>query len=829
MPSASFTLDHAAHITSWSPAAAAWFGRPPDAVLGRHSRSIFEGAALYALAEASANAALGDDYSRVLTVTAGDGAPHDVLLNCSPLTESDGRSRGLLCQVSEVAGTRGAPGVRDDSADAGSATGAGEEAAPAGLLSRPDEVQAAFMDAFVRKSPHGMGVLDADLRYVLVNDALAEFNGIPAREHIGRTVSEVVRPADRGEYEKHLRRVLETGEPLHNVLISGRTQGHRDRDRVWSVTFFRLTYGDGRVLGLGGLIVDVTQRQTALLEASAVRQRLDLVNRAGSKVGTTLEMAETARELADFAVPEFADVTTVEMRQDFLDGARFPDPAEDVATRRVAGRGELDDPASRWHFSETGGEYIHPVGSPAHKCLSSGRPWHDEKLAGAPLADLTSAQGEPGLRDHGLGSVVMVPLVARGRCLGLVTFGRSVDREPLDDDDRLVAEELTGRAALNLDNARMYDDERRIALALQRNMLPGENDLPVRPGLEIGYHYWSTSRSANVGGDWFDVIPLSGHRVALVVGDMMGHDIHAAAGMGQLRTAMHTLARLDLEPVDLLKRLDDIVEFSPAMQHATCVYAVYNTVTRECSIANAGHPAPMLRHADSTTAMIPVDAGIPLGIGLGTPEFAVTDLVLPEGATLALYTDGLIERRGKDIDEGIEALRTALAAPGPSILSVQRWCDSVVGKLTDWTDGDDLAVLMVRATPMPEHRSARWTISAEAGAASRARALVDETLHAWGLDELRDTARLLTNELVTNAFRHARGDIGLQLAKGGTLVVEVSDRDERLPHRAEPAAEPATEGQWGRGLTLVDKLAQKWGARSITSGKVVWFELALTR
>jgi anti-sigma regulatory factor (Ser/Thr protein kinase) len=254
------------------------------------------------------------------------------------------------------------------------------------------------------------------------------------------------------------------------------------------------------------------------------------------------------------------------------------------------------------------------------------------------------------------------------------------------------------------------------------------------------------------------------------------------------------------------------------------VYAVYNTVTRECSVANAGHPAPMLRQADRTTAMIEVDSGIPLGVGIGNPEFAVTDLVLPEGGTLVLYTDGLIERRGKDIDDGIESLRVALSDPEPSIPSVQQWCDSVVGELTDWTDGDDLAVLMARAKPMPDHRSARWVVAAEPDAASRARALVGRTLHDWGLDELLDTTQLLTNELVTNAYRHARGEIGLQMAKGGTLVVEVSDQDERLPHRAE--ATP--ECQWGRGLTLVDGLAQKWGARSITSGKVVWFELPLT-
>ncbi|SCK38204.1 SpoIIE family protein phosphatase [Streptomyces sp. WMMB 322] len=816
MPTASFTIDHASHVTSWSPAAAAWFGRPAAAVLGRHCRVLFAETAQSALAEARGRAAAGENYRRVVPVTFGDGVQQDVLLSCSPLWEDgaqggtrgqpEGRAAtGLLCEVSD-------PAQHD-----GGGAGGGKAA------SAPDGALAPFMDAFVQTSPHGMGILDTDLRYVMVNDVLARFNGVPAEDHVGRSVSEIVRPADRGEYEKHLRKVMETGVPLHNVLISGRTEGHRDRDRVWSVTFFRLTAQDGRVLGLGGLIVDVTQRETALLEASAVRQRLDMVNQAGSKVGTTLDMTKTARELTEFVVPDFADVATVEIRTDFLDGSAFADHGVPVSTVLLAGRAAADGPSGSPRSAVSGSRHEHPVGSPAHTSLFSGLSWHTERPDEEQAAALASEAALPCLREAGLGSVVMAPLVARGLCLGLVTFGRSAQRDPLDEDDRRVAEELTARTALNLDNARMYDEERRTALALQRNMLPGEREIPVRQGLEIGYHYWSTSRSADVGGDWFDVIPLSGHRVALVVGDMMGHDIHAAAGMGQLRTAMHTLARLDLEPVDLLTRLDNIVESSPAMQHATCLYAVYNTVTRECSIASAGHPPPMLRHRDSSTGPVPVEPGVPLGIGLGVPDYPVTDLVLPEGGTLVLYTDGLIEQRGKDIDEGIEALKSALTAPGPSVLSVQKWCDNVVGKLAPWSAGDDLAVLMARATPMPGHRSVRWILPPEAPMASRARQLIDRTLTDWGLGALRETARLLANELVTNAFQHGRGDVGIQLAKGASLVVEVSDGDERLPHRAELTA----DGQWGRGLVLVNELAGKWGARSVTSGKVVWFELPI--
>jgi serine phosphatase RsbU (regulator of sigma subunit)/anti-sigma regulatory factor (Ser/Thr protein kinase) len=424
------------------------------------------------------------------------------------------------------------------------------------------------------------------------------------------------------------------------------------------------------------------------------------------------------------------------------------------------------------------------------------------------------------LRESGIRSLVIVPLMARGRMLGLVRFGRSLRREPMNADDLKLAHELAARAALCLDNAQMYSNERRIAVTLQRNMLPGEKDIPHRPGLEIAHQYRPSTRAARVGGDWFDVIPLSGHRIALVIGDMMGHDIQAAANMGQLRAAMRTLARLDLEPVDLLGRLDDVVQRDAAIQYATCVYAVYDTVTRLCSIANAGHPAPLLRHRDRSTEVVPVSPGVPLGVGVGDPEFTVTDLVLPEDSTLVLYTDGLIERRGEDIDAGLDALRQALTQPAAD---VQELCDQVVERLHRRAEEDDLAVLMARAPFVPGHRSARWKMRPDPKSASHARALVRSTLASWDLDGLVDVTELLVSELVTNAVRHARGEIELRLAKGGTLVCEVADGDERMPRRYQ--ADAADER--GRGLLLVGELADDWGTRPTALGKVVWFEHAL--
>ncbi|MCM2579542.1 SpoIIE family protein phosphatase [Streptomyces meridianus] len=790
---ASFVVDGGARITSWGTDAAAWFGRSAEEVLGQHCGLLFGEDAHEVLADASVRAAAGEIHTTVLPATLGDGTRRDVLVTCSPLSEITGRP-ALLCQVADV-----------------------EELSS-------NEVRTAFVDALMRKSPLGLGVLDNDLRYVLVNDTLADFNGVPAPDHLGRRVGELVRAADGGEYEKRLRRVLETGESLRNLLIACRTEGRPDRDRVWSVSFFRLTGNENQVLGLGGMIFDVTERETALLDASAVRQRLSLVNQAGTEVGTSLGMAETARELTDFAVPEFADAAIVELRREFLESGRHRPAGEPVPTLRIAARSVLDDPVARLLFTVSGRERMHPVGSPVHEVVCTGRAWRSRVLTSRTLAELAPDDGTVGLSPaRGPGSLILAPLKARGRCLGFVAFARSTEREPLDADDVKVAEELATRTAISLDNARLYDEERRVAIALQRNMLPDAKDVAGRPGLDIAYHYWSTGSSARVGGDWFDVIPLSGHRVALVVGDMMGHDIHAAAGMGQLRTAMHTLAELDLDPVDLFVRLDGIVENNPAMDHATCVYAVYNTVTRRCSIANAGHPPPVLRYSDRTTEVARVDPGMPLGTGLGGPEFTVVDLELPEDSILVLYTDGLVERRSRDIDVGIEALRAALAAPVPSGLSVQQVCDDTVAALENGINDDDLAVLMARAPAVPDHRSARWTVPPVPGSAPRARELVGRAMRDWGLEALMDTAQLLMSELVTNAVRHARGDIEIQMAKGETLVVEVSDDDERLPHRAH-----VTElDEKGRGLAVVDGIARGWGARSVRSGKVVWFELPL--
>jgi anti-sigma regulatory factor (Ser/Thr protein kinase) len=336
----------------------------------------------------------------------------------------------------------------------------------------------------------------------------------------------------------------------------------------------------------------------------------------------------------------------------------------------------------------------------------------------------------------------------------------------------------------------------------------------------VAHHYRPSSNAAQVGGDWFDVIALSGHRVAFAVGDVMGHDLHAAANMGQLHTPMRTLPQLDLEPTDLLTRLDEAVRKGTTTRYATCVYAVCDTVTRECRIVSAGHPPPLLRHADGTTEVVAVTPGPPLGVAADDPQFAVTDIVLPQGGTLVLYTDGLIEHRGEDIDAGIKNLRAVLAEERGSVYDL---CERVAARLSRSVAEDDLAILMARLTTGPEHGFAAWHLDPRPESASLARSHIRQTLRDWDLLDLVDAATLLASELVTNAIRYAYGAIELRLAKGGALICEVSDADIRVPRRRHPG--PDEEG--GRGLAVVSEYSRSWGTRPTADGKVVWFELPL--
>jgi anti-sigma regulatory factor (Ser/Thr protein kinase) len=328
-----------------------------------------------------------------------------------------------------------------------------------------------------------------------------------------------------------------------------------------------------------------------------------------------------------------------------------------------------------------------------------------------------------------------------------------------------------------------------------------------------------------VGGDWFDVIPLAGARVALVVGDIVGHGMHAAATMGRLRTAVYNFSMLDLPPDDLLAHLDDLVgridkdEAAPGaaapIAGATCLYAIYDPVSRCCQLARAGHLPPALVHPDGTVELLDVPAGPPLGLG-GLP-FEAVERQLPEGSRLVLYTDGLVEDRTRDIDVGLDLLRESLAGPGRT---PEQTCAAVLDALLPEDPKDDIALLIARTRALPDDRIARWEVPSDPAAVAEVRAAAERRLTEWGLDDLAFTTELVLSELITNAIRHATGPITVRLLRDRHLICEVADSSSTAPH----LRYAATTDEGGRGLFLVAQFAESWGTRYTAEGKIIWVE-----
>jgi GAF domain-containing protein/anti-sigma regulatory factor (Ser/Thr protein kinase) len=557
-------------------------------------------------------------------------------------------------------------------------------------------------------------------------------------------------------------------------------------------------------------------RQEALRQANAAQGRLALLNDASVRIGTTLDLQRTAEELIEVVLPRFADFATVDLLASVMRGDEPGSPAlyEPVVLQAVAA-GEAH-PSGLRSIADTVGEIstFDPTKGYA-KSLRTGRPLVIPVVDEESLSRIAKMPERvaPGLA-AGIHSYLMVPLRARGVVLGGAEFIRMQDREPFGQADIALAEELTARAALCIDNARLYRRERATALTLQRSLLP--QDVHRTLGMEIAHRYLPSSVVSEVGGDWFDVVPLSCGRVALVVGDVMGHGIRAAATMGQLRTVARTLATLDMEPEHVLSRLDEVAAGSGDDQFATCVCAVYDPVERTGTVASAGHLPPVAVAPDGTTRLIDVPPGAPLGVG-GVP-FESVEFSLPEGSILALYTDGLVERRGRDLDEGIDLLRHALAGRGGSL---EEECEAVLSALLPSGGEDDVALIMAEAVPLDPERIATLALSDDRRVAGQARRFTQAKLREWGLSALTELAELLVSELVTNALRHADRPRQLRLFRDRTLTVEVADSDPQTPIQRGPAEDE--EG--GRGIQLVDQLARRWGSRATRHGKVVWFEL----
>ncbi|MDO0916561.1 SpoIIE family protein phosphatase [Streptomyces sp. DT2A-34] len=560
-----------------------------------------------------------------------------------------------------------------------------------------------------------------------------------------------------------------------------------------------------------------------------LQRKLIVINEAGTRIGTTLDITHTAQELADVGTDHFADVVTVDLVDAAFREAPSNPAADSPALRRIAQQSVGGDSPNS--AVDTGQIHTYPEGSEAARALVTGHSLLQVTSSDNPSGWAESPDRSPTLHVSGIHSMLLVPLCARGSTLGLVQFLRHQTAVPFDDDDLLLAQEIASRAAVNIDNARRYTHERSTALTLQRSLL--SHHVPEQSAVETASRYLPSGSRAGVGGDWYDVIPLSGARVALVVGDVVGRGINAAATMGRLRTAVRTLADIDLPPDELLTHLDDVVirlqseeERDSDEISATCLYAVYDPVSRQCSIASAGHVVPTVltpRTADGVpdcraVAIPEMPIGPPLGLG-GFP-FEAAQFELPEGSLLALYTDGLIESRTRDVDTALTLLRRTLArAP----VSLEDTCDILLSALQPGSPIDDIALLMARTRVLDADHIATLDIPPDPAVVSRARAYASDQLAAWGLEEMVFSTELMVSELVTNAIRYGKGPIQLRLILESALTCEVSDTSSTAPHMRRARA--FDEG--GRGLLLVAQIAARWGTRHSRDGKVIWAEQPL--
>ncbi|MFD4261578.1 SpoIIE family protein phosphatase [Streptomyces sp. NPDC058534] len=663
-------------------------------------------------------------------------------------------------------------------------------------------------DAVLHSVREGVLITGSDGRLLLANDEARRLLDLPAQAE-GRHVTDLGLEAGAAE--------LLAAE----LLASGRVatdEVHLAGDRLLAVNV-RPVDQHGSPAGSVATLRDTTELRALAGRAEGARERLRLLYEAGVRIGTTLEVVRTAEELAEVAVPRFADFVTVELLAPVLRGEEPTGASTEMC--RAAMRGIREDPPL-YHS----GEPIRLISAdPLDAGVADGHSVLQSDLAASD--DWRAQDPEQAQRavDYGIHSLISVPLRARGVVLGVANFWRS-DHPPFEQDDLSLAEELAARAAGAIDNARRYTRERTLAVTLQRSLLP--RALPEQSAVEVAHRYLPAQ--AGAGGDWFDVIPLPSARVALVVGDVVGHGLHAAATMGRLRTAVHNFSTLDLPPDELLAHLDELVARidadeaaeggSEGISGATCLFAIYDPVAGVCTFARAGHPGPALVRPDGTVTFPEVPASPPLGVGGGLP-FETAELQLPEGSSLVLYTDGLVENGHRDHDTGLDLLRDALAHPDRS---PEQHCQAVFDALRPARPTDDIALLIARTRLLDPGRVAEWDIPAEPAAVSQVRTDVSRRLEDWDLDQVIFTTELVVSELVTNAIRYGTPPIRLRLLHDRNHVIcEVTDGSSTSPH----LRRAATTDEGGRGLFLITQYTQRWGTRYMARGKVIWTEQTL--
>ncbi|MEU5213138.1 SpoIIE family protein phosphatase [Streptomyces sp. NPDC020742] len=692
-------------------------------------------------------------------------------------------------------------------------------------------------EAVLHAVREGVLIIGHDGRLILANDEARRLLDLPEDADTAR------RPIAELGLEPRLTALLTSGrEATDEVYLAG--------DRLLAVNV-RPTAPHGGPAGSAVTLRDSTELRALSGRAEVAQERLKLIYDAGLRIGTTLDVGRTAAELADVAVPRFADVVSVELLEPVLRGEE-PESAVGIDLRRMVVRGVAPERA----IYQVGDALRFVPGTPMAASLATGRPLLVDDLLRSDEWRRPDLEATRRLLDARIRSLITVPLQARGVVLGLVSFWRSDQADDFQEEDLAFAEELTARAAVAIDNARRYTREHTTAVTLQRSLLP--QTLPEQSALEVAHRYLPAH--AGVGGDWFDVIPLPGARVALVVGDVVGHGLHAAATMGRLRTAVHNFSALDLPPDELLNHLDELVSHidmdearaagsdrqepgDPAdempwpgigsdtdgglpnggragITGATCLYAIYDPVAGLVTLARAGHVGPAVVRPDGSVTFPEVPVSPPLGLG-GSMPVETAQLTLTEGSRLVLYTDGLVEDRDRDIGTGLELLRTALASGTDR--TPDQTCATVLEALLPEHPSDDIALLVARTRLLDPGRVAEWDVDSDPAAVAPVRAACLRMLESWGLTSIEFTTELILSELITNAIRYGAQPIRVRLLYDRALICEVSDGTSASPH----LRRAATTDEGGRGLFLVAQFAQRWGTRYTPGGKVIWTEQSL--
>ncbi|WP_265567951.1 SpoIIE family protein phosphatase [Streptomyces hygroscopicus] len=669
------------------------------------------------------------------------------------------------------------------------------------------------MDALFHQSPTGLLILDTDLRVLRLNLTRPVLHEAPPEPIVGRHVTDVYDLSAPGEVEAMLGGVLESGTPARGQLVGMRPKGAPGPEYLFSVSASRLEDPQGRIWGVLAEMLDVTEREN-------VRARLRVLRSVREHVGRTLDVVATCEELVQAVVPDLADIAVVEVVDAVIRGE---DPPLSPLGREV--------PLRRAAFGHKGGEeqiQAHPVGdvralpvpTPYAQTLADLKPRLVALGPDTPWLAADSPRAEA-IRASGAHSLITVPLTLRGTILGLLSLYRTDQADVYDNDDVTLALAVAAYTALCIDNARRYTREHTIALTIQRHLLP---PCPASQTTVETAHLHVPSEVGGGGG--FDTFALSGARTALVVGEVAGQGIYAATTMAQLEIAIHSLAALDLEPDELLARLNDTVvclaqeraALPPGDRMpltASCAYAVYDPLAQTCIIALAGHPPPVIAHPDGRTEIPHLPSGPPLGSAEG-PPFAATTISVADGSVLAFYTASLLHTSASS-----DTLQRVLAHPDRPL---QDLCDDVLYRQRTDTRHGDVILLLARTHPLPADQVAAWPLDQHPKAVATARAHTQHQLAYWRVDE--ETAYItetIVSELVTNAVRYGTPPLRLRLIKDRALTCEVHDGNPLAPRLRH--AKTIDEG--GRGLFIIAQLAQNWGVRYSLDGKTVWAEQTL--